>query len=48
MAIYKRKIAVSDDTVTSAHNLTVRQSLVPNLLGELLQMTKNAKECAIY
>jgi hypothetical protein len=33
MVFYKRKITVSDDTVTSAAHLTLKQSLVPNLLG---------------
>jgi len=33
MAWYRRKVTVSDDTVTAAHQLTVRQSMVPNLLG---------------
>lgn len=36
MAWYKRKITVSDDTVTSAANLTLRQSLIPNALGRRL------------
>ncbi|KAI1076007.1 glucose galactose transporter [Whalleya microplaca] len=36
MAIWKRKVAVSDDTVTSAYHLTSRQSLVPNLLVTIL------------
>lgn len=36
MAIYKRKITVSDDTVTSAHNLTVKQSIIPNALVTIL------------
>ncbi|KAI1847476.1 hypothetical protein JX265_012316 [Neoarthrinium moseri] len=36
MAIYKRKITVSDDTVTSAHQLTLKQSLVPNGLVTIL------------
>ncbi|EJT75828.1 hypothetical protein GGTG_05757 [Gaeumannomyces tritici R3-111a-1] len=35
MAIWKRKITVSDDTVTGAVHLTVKQSLVPNLLGRM-------------
>lgn len=35
MAIWKRKITVSDDTVTAAVQLTTRQSLVPNLLGKM-------------
>lgn len=34
MPFYKRKITVSDDVVTSAVHLTLRQSLVPNLLGK--------------
>lgn len=33
MAWYKRKIVVSDDTVTPAFQLTAKQSLIPNLLG---------------
>lgn len=33
MAIFKRKITVSDDQVTSAGHLTLRQSMVPNMLG---------------
>lgn len=33
MGWYTRKIVVSDDTVTTAVHLTVRQSLVPNCLG---------------
>lgn len=33
MAIWNRKITVSDEAVTSAVHLTLRQSLVPNLLG---------------
>ncbi|KAK1766518.1 putative l-fucose permease [Phialemonium atrogriseum] len=36
MVWYKRKIVVSDDTVTSAVQLTARQSLVPNLLVTIL------------
>ncbi|KAL8289307.1 hypothetical protein RB601_005282 [Gaeumannomyces tritici] len=36
MAIWKRKITVSDDTVTGAVHLTVKQSLVPNLLVTIL------------
>jgi hypothetical protein len=34
MAWYRRRITVSDDTITAAHQLTVRQSLLPNLLGK--------------
>lgn len=34
MAIYKRKITVADDEVTSAVHLTLRQSLIPCFLGE--------------
>lgn len=33
MVLWKRKIVVRDDDVTSAAMLTARQSLVPNLLG---------------
>ncbi len=33
MGLWKRKIAVDDTTVTNAANLTLRQSLVPNMLG---------------
>ncbi|KAK3990937.1 L-fucose permease Glucose/galactose transporter [Cladorrhinum sp. PSN332] len=33
---WRRKITISDDTVTSAANLTHRQSLVPNLLVTIL------------
>lgn len=33
MGLWKRKIVVRDDDVTSAAMLTARQSLVPNLLG---------------
>ncbi|KAJ9165116.1 Glucose galactose transporter [Coniochaeta hoffmannii] len=36
MAWYRRKVTVSDDTVTAAHQLTVRQSMVPNLLVTIL------------
>ncbi|KAK0625334.1 glucose galactose transporter [Bombardia bombarda] len=36
MALWKRKITVSDDTVTSAANLTLKQSIVPNLLVTIL------------
>ncbi|KAL4920598.1 major facilitator superfamily domain-containing protein [Aspergillus aurantiobrunneus] len=36
MGLYKRKITVSDDTVTTAVNLTLRQSLVPNALVTIL------------
>ncbi|RKU41110.1 hypothetical protein DL546_002642 [Coniochaeta pulveracea] len=36
MAWYRRKITVSDDTITAAHQLTVRQSLLPNLLVTIL------------
>ncbi|KAK3689815.1 glucose galactose transporter [Podospora appendiculata] len=36
MAIWKRKITVSDDTVTSAAHLTLRQSLIPNMLVTIL------------
>jgi FHS family L-fucose permease-like MFS transporter len=32
---YRRKITVSDDTVTSAVHLTLKQSLVPCFLGDL-------------
>jgi len=35
MGLYKRKITVSDDTVTSAVHLTLKQSLVPCFLGML-------------
>jgi hypothetical protein len=34
MVFYNRKITVSDDTVTSAVHLTLRQSIIPCLLGE--------------
>ncbi|KAK4160098.1 Glucose/galactose transporter [Cladorrhinum sp. PSN259] len=34
--LWRRKITISDDTVTSAANLTLRQSLVPNLLVTIL------------
>lgn len=33
MGLYKRRIAVADDAVTSAVHLTLRQSLIPNFLG---------------
>lgn len=36
MAWYRRKVTVSDDTVTAAYQLTVRQSMVPNLLVSLV------------
>ncbi|PGH13520.1 hypothetical protein AJ80_06270 [Polytolypa hystricis UAMH7299] len=36
MAFYKRKITVSDKAVTNAANLTLRQSLIPNLLVTIL------------
>ncbi|CAJ2508894.1 Uu.00g139200.m01.CDS01 [Anthostomella pinea] len=36
MAIWKRKIAISDNTVTTAWQLTTRRSLVPNLLVTIL------------
>ncbi|OIW26461.1 glucose galactose transporter [Coniochaeta ligniaria NRRL 30616] len=36
MAWYRRKVTVSDDTVTAAHQLTVRQSMLPNLLVTIL------------
>ena len=32
MVFYKRKITISDDTVTNAVHLTTKQSLLPNLL----------------
>lgn len=35
MGLYKRKITVDDQAITSAVNLTLRQSLLPNLLGML-------------
>jgi MFS transporter, FHS family, L-fucose permease len=35
MGLYRRKITVSDDTVTSAAHLTLKQSLVPCFLGML-------------
>ncbi|KAL1905930.1 hypothetical protein Sste5344_008318 [Sporothrix stenoceras] len=35
MPFYRRKITVADDTVTSAVNLTTRQSLLPNFLSTL-------------
>lgn len=35
MGLYKRKIIVNDNAVTSAVNLTLRQSLLPNALGIL-------------
>ncbi|KAL4771992.1 hypothetical protein BDW60DRAFT_207721 [Aspergillus nidulans var. acristatus] len=36
MPLRKRKIAVSDDTITSAVNFTLRQSLLPNALDTIL------------
>lgn len=33
MGIYKRKITVEDNAITSAVHLTLRQSLLPNALG---------------
>ncbi|KAH8888601.1 glucose galactose transporter [Thozetella sp. PMI_491] len=36
MALWNRKITVSDDTVTSAALLTTRQSMLPNLLVTIL------------
>ncbi|KAK3898844.1 Glucose/galactose transporter [Staphylotrichum tortipilum] len=36
MGLWKRKIAVDDTTVTNAANLTLRQSLVPNMLVTIL------------
>ncbi|KAF7561972.1 hypothetical protein G7046_g2168 [Stylonectria norvegica] len=36
MHFYRRKIVVSDDAVTNAANLTIRQSLLPNLLVTIL------------
>lgn len=33
MGLYKRKITVQDDAITSAVHLTLRQSLLPNALG---------------
>ncbi|KAK2776508.1 hypothetical protein FQN53_002679 [Emmonsiellopsis sp. PD_33] len=36
MGLYQRKITVEDDVVTSAINLTLRQSLIPNLLVTIL------------
>ncbi|KAL4998635.1 major facilitator superfamily domain-containing protein [Aspergillus recurvatus] len=36
MPLWKRKITVSDDAVTSAVNLTLRQSLLPNALVTIL------------
>jgi hypothetical protein len=33
MAIWRRKITVNDDHVTSAVHLTLAQSLIPNFLG---------------
>ncbi|KAG9245849.1 major facilitator superfamily domain-containing protein [Calycina marina] len=36
MAIWKRKIVVADDEVTSAVHLTLKQSLIPNLLVTIL------------
>ena len=44
MVWYKRKIVVSDDTVTSAVQLTARQSLVPNLLGTSTSHTRTRTE----
>lgn len=34
MGFYKRKITVSDDVVTSAVHLTLKQSIIPCLLGK--------------
>lgn len=31
--LWSRKITVSDDTVTNAGLLTLRQSMIPNMLG---------------
>ncbi|KAJ5287544.1 hypothetical protein N7478_003230 [Penicillium angulare] len=36
MGLYNRKITVDDNTITSAVNLTLRQSLFPNLLVTIL------------
>ncbi|KAH8646861.1 L-fucose permease Glucose/galactose transporter [Xylariales sp. PMI_506] len=36
MAIWKRKITVSDDTVTQGYHLTAKQSLLPNALVTIL------------
>ncbi|KFY85043.1 hypothetical protein V500_08759 [Pseudogymnoascus sp. VKM F-4518 (FW-2643)] len=36
MGIFSRKIVVEDNTVTSAANLTLRQSIIPNLLVTIL------------
>ncbi|PTU25659.1 hypothetical protein P175DRAFT_0554891 [Aspergillus ochraceoroseus IBT 24754] len=36
MGLYKRKITIRDDTVTSAVSLTLRQSLLPNALVTIL------------
>jgi FHS family L-fucose permease-like MFS transporter len=33
MGLWSRKITVNDDTLTSAAHLTLRQSMIPNLLG---------------
>ena len=37
MGLWSRKIVVNDDDVTNAANLTLRQSMVPNMLGTSLQ-----------
>lgn len=34
VGLYKRKITVADDEVTAAVHLTLRQSIVPCLLGK--------------
>lgn len=34
MGLYKRKITISDDVVTAAVHLTLKQSLVPCFLGK--------------
>ena len=33
MGLWKRQIVVSDDMLTRASHLTLRQSMVPNMLG---------------
>lgn len=42
MGIFKRKITVKDNAVTSAIHLTLRQSLLPNALG-MYRLVSNGK-----
>ena len=43
-----RKITISDDTVTSAAQLTLKQSLIPNLLGKGSHQTNKSERKQVF